>query len=310
VIPLAAVAALCVLGARQPARAQAQPPAPPAGQPMSDLPEVRPAISLLLVDQPLVSVSYNGDYGPMRVTGTLVDAPRRLLRILDITGGVREIRWTDLFSLNVVRVPTADLPVGSFTLMLSSEEGALPRSTATVTTNYTAGASVASVPPTPAHLLELPRGELVLQGQPYGNLRIATERITDLHMEPVRGSLVSMPDVTISLEIRQAGSSGNGNGNGRGKNGGEGRGPSGEPSEPKVVEIPLQRVEVFRRDASRELLSVTLADGQIFTGRIVRLPSAAIQVEVDNQTRSYPLARIAQFETTLQLLNRLIAPNP
>ena len=53
VIPLAVLAALCALGTREPARAQAQPPAPPAGQPMSDLPEVRPAISLLLVDQRL-----------------------------------------------------------------------------------------------------------------------------------------------------------------------------------------------------------------------------------------------------------------
>ena len=305
--PLAVLAALCALGARQPAGAQAQPPAPGQpvpGQPMSDLPEVRPAISLLLVDQPLVTVSFNGDYGPMRVTGTLVDAPRRLLRLLDATGATREIRWSDLFSLNVVRVPTAELPVGSFTVMLSSEEGALPRSTATVTTNYTAGATVATVPPAPAHLLELPRGELILQGEPYNSLRIPTERVTDLRMEAIRGSLVNMPDVKISLEVREGG------GNGNGKNGGQKGGDNGTPSEPKVIDIPLRRVEVFRRDAARQLLSVTLADGQIFTGRIVNLPSAAIEVDVENQTRSYLLTRIAQFETTIQILNRSPLTSP
>ena len=148
----------------------------------------------------------------------------------------------------------------------------------------------------------------MLEGQPYGHIRIPTNQLTDLRMDAIRGSLVSMPDVTLSLEVRQGGAGVNGNG--RGKNG---AGDNFAPAEPKVVDIPLRRVEVFRRDVGRQLASVTLGDGQVFSGRIVQLPSAPIEVEVDPQThtiRRYPLNRIAQFETTIQLLDRPLLGTP
>ena len=77
------------------------------------------------------------------------------------------------------------------------------------------------------------------------------------------------------------------------------------------MDIPLRRLTQYRRDVGRELVSAALDDGQLFTGRLVRLPNVAIVIEGnDGKSQSYPLANIAQFETTALLLNRpaLITP--
>jgi len=49
---------------------------------------------------------------------------------------------------------------------------------------------------------------------------------------------------------------------------------------------------------------VTRADGQLFTGRVTQVPDVQLLVDVDGTQRSYPLTNIAQFETTINLLNR------
>src|SRR5436305_3542085 len=180
------------LAAAVPARpaSQAQPPAPaaPATQPATpdvELAPPRPAISLLLINEPTVTVTYNGDFGPMKVTGALVEAPSQPLRVTAMGYGTRLINWNEIFNLSVVRVPTATLPVGSYTVTLSNEEGTLPRTTV-VTTTYTTAPTVAMAPPVPSHAVELPRGDLVLEGEPYHALRISTDRVTDIRMEPIR----------------------------------------------------------------------------------------------------------------------------
>src|SRR5436305_5204656 len=185
------------LAAAVPARpaSQAQPPAPaaPATQPATpdvELAPPRPAISLLLISEPTVTVTYNGDFGPMRVTGALVEAPAQPLRVTALGYGTRLVNWNEIFNLSLVRVPTAELPVGSFTVTLSSEEGTLPRTTV-VASVYTPAPTTAFVPPAPSHAVELPRGDLVLEGEPYRAMRIPTDRVIDMRMEPVRGSLIN-----------------------------------------------------------------------------------------------------------------------
>jgi hypothetical protein len=73
------------------------------------------------------------------------------------------------------------------------------------------------------------------------------------------------------------------------------------------VEVPLRTVESYRRDVRRQLLSVTRGDGQIFTGHPVQIPNVQLVVDLGGTPptlRSYPLTNIAQFETTINLLNR------
>jgi hypothetical protein len=292
----------------------------PGAQPVNpdlELAPPRPAISLLLINEPTLTISYNGDYGPMRVTGTLVEAPSQPLRVVFPGFGTRLVNWNELFSLNVVRVPTADLPIGSFTVMLSSEEGTLPKTTIT-TAEYTAAPTTAFVPPAPEHAVELPRGDLVLEGEPYHAMRISTDRITDIRMEPIRGSLVTMPDASVSMQVSRGPADGGGPGEGKGEENGNHERPRrdrrevapGDETGGKVVDVPLRTLQNYRRDARRQLLSVTRSDGQIFTGRVTQVPNVQLVIDVDGTQRSFPLTNIAQFETTINLLSRPAVISP
>src|SRR5205823_12673466 len=140
--------------------------------------------------------------------------------------GTRLINWNEIFNLSVVRVPTAELPVGSFTVTLSNEEGTLPRTSVTAAT-YTPQVTTAFVPPPPAHAVELPRGDLVLEGDPYHAMRIPTDRVIDMRMEPIRGSLITMPDASVSMQVtRGPGAEGGGAGERKGdENGNRDRRP-------------------------------------------------------------------------------------
>ncbi len=276
------------------ASAQDQDPAQDPAQP--PLPPLRPAISLLLVSEPIMTVNYTGDFGPMQVTGTLVQSPETPLRTIGPDGEPRDVRWTELSGVRLVRTPTAELPAGSFVLLLSGDPGALVRSSAVQPGGYAEATAAALLSPVLRRLPRLPGGELVLRGDPYETMRVPVERILNARQEPVRGSLDAPIAGELALEVGRV--------NGTGT---------------KVVNIPMARVETLRRDVSRGLATVTLGDQQIFSGRVVSLPEVAIQVDVEGAALalapqgttklSIPLSRVAQLETTTPLVTRTLG-NP
>ena len=140
-----------------------------------------------------------------------------------------------------------------------------------------------------------------------------------MRMEPIRGSLITMPDASVSMQVTRGpgaeGAAGAGEGKGA-ENGNHDRrrreaAPDEEgPTAGKIVAIPLRSMESYRRDVRRQILSVTRSDGQIFTGRVTQVPNVQLVIDVDGTQRSYPLTNIAQFETTINLLNRPMSAPP
>src|SRR5205814_1231014 len=128
-----------------------------------------------------------------------------------------------------------------------------------------------------------------------------------------------MPDASVSMQVsRGPAAVGGGPGEGKGEENGtrerqrrERRevGP-GDETGGKVVDVPLRTLESYRRDVRRQLLSVTRADGQIFTGRVTQVPNVQLVIDVDGTQRSFPLTNIAQFETTINLLSRPAVISP
>src|SRR5881275_2062922 len=107
----ACTAILAAAGLAMALPARPAPQNPPAAQPAPavqpanpdlELAPPRPAISLLLINEPTVTVTFNGDYGPMRITGALVEAPSQPLRVVSSGYGTRLVNWNEIFSLNVV----------------------------------------------------------------------------------------------------------------------------------------------------------------------------------------------------------------
>jgi hypothetical protein len=255
----------------------------------------QPAISLLPLCNPTVTVEYDGDYGLMRVIGVLMEAPESPLRVLGPGDLTRQASFFDLALLRRVRFPTAELPIGAYSVILSSDEAALPSSaTPGTSSNYNplAPTTAGAVITLPARLGQLPAGAITVTGEPYGVLRVPTRRISELRMEPVSGTLAQAPTGSFSLEIQQGDDE-----------------VRGEADLPRIVTIPFLnqagrfQIERWRRDVARRLLQVVLADGQVFTGRLVDLPDVDLQVAVNGQVRTFRLADLAQFEASAPVLD-------
>ncbi|MBI3909615.1 MAG: hypothetical protein HY320_01620 [Armatimonadetes bacterium] len=228
-------------------------------------------ISVLVTREPLVSAAFTGRYGPMRLTGTLVGAPQTPLTLADLAGQTREARWDEIRELTVVRTVTADLPAGSFTAVLSGDPGALSRPGLGVTGGYSPpGVRVLRSDQPLWRVRSLPEGELVLRGEPFGEARVPIARLTELVMQPITGSTTTFPDGVLRLEVEDG----------------------------ATVDLSLRAVQSYRRDTAAGVATVTLIDGQMFSGKIVQLPAAAYEVEKEGtgERVRLPLDRIAQME--------------
>jgi len=263
--------AAVLAGAERPAAAQQL---EPVETPFAPPP---PIVSVLRSLRPTVMVAFRGEYGPIRASGTLTQAPDAGLVVLDARGQERQIAWSELRELSVVRTPREGMRVGSFSISLASDEGALPRTTRALSLDpgagggggaYAAGAAISRFA-RPWRAQELPPGEVVLEGQPYGRMAIPIQQVEEWTAQPLRGSVTTMPEGQIQIEVANR----------------------------VMVSVPLPSLETMRRDPMREFISVTLSDGQMFSGMLRALPDVQLPIAVTAaETVQVPLAEVVQLD--------------
>lgn len=236
-----------------------------AGVPEADLGPIPRPISLFLLEQPTVTVTFQGDYGPVRVTGTLEQAPEEAVRVRSLQGVPREARWTEIRDLSIVQYPREGMPAGTYQVALVSDPVPLTQiAGATMVRDYVSQSGVWGSQ-------RLPEGSLTLAGRPYGRMSVPLSRVTGFQMEPIRGTVTEFPRGELRMEVL-----------------------TGSP-----ITIPLQDVQSLQRDQSRGVATVTLADGQSYTGRVVELPNASIPVTVaSGEQVSVPIQRVSYLERT------------
>jgi hypothetical protein len=259
---LALAASLGLLGGQSArAQAQAQPPAPE-----EDLGPIPRPITLFLLDKPTVTVSFQGDYGPVRATGVLDKAPEETLRVRSIQGLPREARWTEIRDLSVVQFPREGMPAGTFQVSLVSDP-------VSVTQISAGGAGIRDYSTDAGGwgAARLPDGNLTLTGKPYGSLTIPLSRVSSFQMEPIRGTVAQFPNGDVKLE----------------------------PLAGSPITVPLQEIQTLQRDQSRDAVTLTLADGQSYTGKLVQLPEVSIAVTTPaGPVVTVPLSRVSYLERT------------
>lgn len=217
-------------------------------------PPPRP-IAIYVADRPTVTVTLQGDYGPVRVTGTLEEAPRAALRLSDAAGRPREAQWSEVRSLAVVRSASEGLPIGSFAVTLIGDgSAAVAGSAAPVASGYLSPAFGAGAGQGGWRLLSLPEGRVTVRGATIGRLSFEAARLMDLTMEPVVGTIVQLPRGTLRVEVLAG----------------------------TVVSLQLEEVQSLRRDLPQQTISVTLADGQHFSGKLVELPRVSVAVQASS----------------------------
>jgi hypothetical protein len=221
-------------------------------------PPARPVV-ILLANRPVVTVDVAGDYGPVRVTGTLEAAPQAALDL-----GSREVDWSEVRSISRVVQPSEGFPADSFRVSLVTDD--VPATQAAGTGSVTDLLSAEAQGTWRA--LRLPEGALTLKGEPYGTLKIPTARINQLRLEPVQGDVQSLPAGTVRVEVLPG----------------------------SVVSVPLPQVQYLQRDLRRGTITVILADDQTFSGKLLELPKVSIQFAGEKPRAPIPLDRIVVLE--------------
>ena len=67
-------------------------------------------VTVFLSEQPVVTVTLEGNHGPVRVTGSLDQQPEGTLHVTDLGGRPREVRWNEVVSLTRTEYPQEGLP--------------------------------------------------------------------------------------------------------------------------------------------------------------------------------------------------------
>jgi hypothetical protein len=221
-------------------------------------PPARPVV-ILLADKPVVTIDLVGDYGPVRVTGTLDATPKGALDL-----GSREVSWNEIRSFTRVIQPSEGFPAGSFRVALVTDD--VP-ATQSASAGYVTGLLNTETQGT-WRALRLPEGTLTLQGKPYGTLSIPTSRINQMRLEPVRGDVQALPAGNIRVELFPG----------------------------NVVSVPLPDVQYLQRDVRKGTISVILGDDQTFSGKLLELPKVTIQFVGEMPLAPVPLERIIVLE--------------
>lgn len=221
-------------------------------------PPARPVV-ILLANRPVVTVDLEGDYGPVRVTGTLEETPKTTLDL-----GTREVDWSEVRAISRVVQPSEGFPVGSYRVALVTDDAPATQSTGA---GYVSGLLSTEAQGT-WRALRLPEGTLTLRGEPYGTLKVPTSRINQLRLEPVQGDVQTMPAGNIRVEIFPG----------------------------NTISVPLTQVQYLQRNIRRGTISVILADDQTFSGKLVELPKVSIKFAGEMPIAPIPLERIVVLE--------------
>lgn len=231
----------------------------------TDLGPIARPVTLFLLEQPTVTITFQGDYGRVRATGTLEQAPDEPLRVRSLQGVPREVRWTEVRDLAIVQFPREGMPAGTYQVALVSDPIPLTQVASTgATTDYSSQTGAWGSQ-------RLPEGSLTLSGRPFGRMTIPLSRVTGFQMEPIRGTVEMFPQGEVRMEVL-----------------------TGSP-----ITVPLQDVQSLQRDQSRDSVTVTLADGQSYTGKLLQLPNVTIPVTTTSGEKvSVPLQRVSYLERT------------
>ncbi len=259
---------LALAGLSAPGVLAQQPVVPPPAE--VDLGPIARPVTIYVGDRPQVTVSFLGDHGLVRITGTLTGAPSEALKLTEPgTGRARDAAWNEVRILNAQQFPAEGFPLGSFSANLLTD--AVPASG--ITSVSSSGGYVSRALDSGRgswRLAELPTGDLTLTGAPYGTLKVPIPRLLSFQADPIRASVTELPKGIIQLQVLN------------GVN----------------VSLPLADVQLYQRDLRNNTAVVTLADEQTFTGKVVQLPKVSVALTDQNSrsTASLPLERIALLE--------------
>jgi hypothetical protein len=239
------------------ALAHAETAAPPPAQ-------AEPMVTVVTAMGNLASVTFQGDYGPSRIEGSLVALPEEPIKArAGKQVNAREIPVRQLQEL--VRTPLgvgADATSTYQLTLFSGESYILQPKEA-----EPSGPQPAAVTRT-LQTVSVPQGTVELKTELFGVVKIPFPKLLQLTVQPIHGALRLAPNVPLPLEVLDG----------------------------LMLSVPFPRVTNFRWDPLGGTATVSFGIAEGVTGRVKVMPQDAIVVRMaDGEERRIPLAEVVQY---------------
>jgi hypothetical protein len=209
------------------------------------------------------SVTFEGDYGPSRLEGSILLLPDEPIRARE-GKQTKEIPLRQLQELQRTPLGVGPDAVSTYQLSLFSGESYILQPDKT---EPPAGPQPAAVTRM-MQVASVPKGVVELKTELFGVVRIPFPKLLQLTVQPIRGTLREAPDVPLPLQVLEG----------------------------MTLNVPFQRITNFRRDPMGGTATVSFGIAEGVTGRVKSMPTGAILVRMpDGTERRIPLGEIVQY---------------
>jgi hypothetical protein len=221
-----------------------------------------PMVTVVTAMGNVASVTFQGDYGPSRIEGSLVALPEEPIKaregkqVKEIP--VRQLQEMQRTPLGVGPDATSTYQLSlfsgeSFILQPKEAEPSGPQPVAVTRTMQT---------------VSVPKAAVELKTELFGVVKIPFPRLLQITVQPIRGALHVAPNVLLPLQVLEG----------------------------LTLSIPFPRVTNFRWDPLGGTATVSFGIAEGVTGRVKVMPPDAIVVRMaDGEERRIPLSEVVQY---------------
>jgi len=232
-------------------------------------------VTVLTASGVSVSLTFQGDYGPNRIEGTLIALPSEPIKARE-GKQVRDIDLRHLQELQRTPLGVGPEALSTYSLQMFTGESYVLQPDKS---ESPAGPQPVTITRT-MQVVSVPKGVVELKTELFGLLHIPSAKLLQLTVQPIHGTLRESPSIPLPVEVLPD----------------------------LTLMVPFQRLTNFRRDPMGGTTTVSFGAAEGATGRVKQMPEGGLVVlTTDGEERRIPLSEVVQY-TLEGPLN--IAANP
>ncbi len=222
-----------------------------------------PTVSVVTAAGVSASVTFEGDYGPNRIEGSLVSLPAESIQARE-GKQTKEIGLRNLQELQRTPLGVGADAMSTYQITLFSGESYILQPDKS---EPPSGPQPAAMTRT-LQVVSVPKGAVELKTALFGVIRIPFPKLLQITVQPIRGTLQEAPPVPIPLQVLQN----------------------------LTLTVPFDRVTNFRRDPLAGTTTVSFGIAEGVTGRVATMPEGMLVVRTpDGQDHRIPLSEVVQY---------------
>jgi hypothetical protein len=220
-------------------------------------------VTVLTASGVSVSLTFQGDYGPNRIEGTLIAMPNEPIKARE-GKQVRDIDLRHLQELQRTPLGVGPEALSTYSLQMFTGESYVLQPDKS---ESPAGPQPVTITRT-MQVVSVPKGVVELKTALFGLLRIPFAKLLQLTVQPIHGTLREAPSIPLPVEVLPD----------------------------LILMVPFQRLTNFRRDPMGGTTTVSFGAAEGATGRVKQMPEGGLVVlTTDGEERRIPLSEVVQY---------------